>query len=242
MINQNVNPVREPELKDVLEIFRKQIFLELNCHHIGQIQEFNPDNQTAKITINYQKTFFIQNTNTGVFEPVLKEYPILVDCPVVIMSGGTANLTFPIAKGDNCILLFNDRDIDNWFQAGNTTLANATARLHSFSDAIALVGLKALNQSIESYDTERARLQNGQAYVGVGTEKIKVANDSTTLNTLLQDLLTELQDLTSQLSTLTVTGVTAGGGVSSVPANAAAISAIGVNLSTIASQIGELLE
>jgi len=241
-----------PSMKDLLNAFGQDLLINFNCHHIGTIQSFNALLQTATATINYQKTFFTLNKLTQQYEPTMKPYPTILDCPIVVLSGGSTALTFPIAKGDQCLILFNDRDMDNWF-SGSSTSGVATARLHSFSDAIILVGLNSLNTLWTLYDMTRAVLRAGKVpgtmtAVGVNPSNSKVLVSNTyptntiTLNTLLQQLLTSLQSLTNQLSLLTVTGVTSGAGVSGVPSNAPAITAIGTQIGTIATAIGNLLE
>lgn len=238
-VQQN-RKLADPSMKDLLDLFKKQIFLDMNCHHIGKVSKFYPATQTIDASINYKKVFNIRQAD-GTYTYELKDYPPLVDVPVVILGGGSFNLSFPITAGDDCVLLFNDRAIDNWYASGQVVGVPST-RLHSFSDAIALVGLKAAVNAIASYDETRAKLFNGQTMVGVSDSKVKIANAATTLNTLLQSLTTQLQALTTQLSALTVTGVTPGGGVSGVPSNAAAIATIGTNIGTLATQIGGLLE
>ena len=57
---QNINLVpNDPHLKDLLDYYKKLLKLEFCCHHIGTIEIFDPLNQTAQISINYQKTFQI---------------------------------------------------------------------------------------------------------------------------------------------------------------------------------------
>ena len=244
----------EPNMRDVLNLLKKEIFLELNCHHIGTVQSFSSTAMTVKATINYTKTFFERNSQTGLYSPVQVNYPVIIDCPIVCLGGGKTNLTFPIAQGDECLVLFNDRDLDNWFTSGQVGPV-ASSRLHAFSDAICLVGLKSKPNLLTNYDTTRPVLRGGTAVLGVNpsSNKILATNVaptgssgsytySTTLNTLLQTLITDLTMLTTALSTLTVTGVTSGSGSSGVPANAAAIVAIGTSLTGLGTQIGALLE
>lgn len=233
-------PVTNPNLKDVLAQLKKDVFLSLNCHAIGTVESFDYQKQTVTVSVNYTKTSY-QRDELGNFDPVETNYPLLLDCPVVIISGGIGSLTMPIDVGDQCLVLFNDRDIDNWFSGATTGPVNS-GRLHALSDAIALIGLFPMNDSITDYDTGRVVLKYGTTVVGIGQTKIELSNEDTTLNTLLQDLMTELQSLCTQLEALTVTGVTAGGAVSGPPANAAAIAAISANLSTIATEIGGLLQ
>lgn len=232
-------------LKDLLDLVKRDIKKELNCHAVATVQSFTNGagtNSPARLTatINYQKTTFELN-DAGQYVPVLTPYPILVDCPVIVLGGGGARMTFPIAPGDECLVLFNDRDLDNWYQ-GATTLGVPTARMHSFADGIALVGLYNSNRAFSTYDAVRAVLYGtGSAYVGVGPSLIKIANNATTLNTQLQALITQLKDLTNACAAITVT-CAAPGNPSTVPINAATITAVATQLTSIASQIGGLLE
>lgn len=143
----------EPQLADLLELKKKEFLLSVNAHHIGTIESFDSTKQTATVSINYKKTYYRPNPITGANEPQLVDYPLLVDCPVVCLGGGNARLTFPIAEGDECIVLFNDRDIDTWFR-GNSSAGTATPRLHSISDGIALVGVRSLPHVLLGYDDE----------------------------------------------------------------------------------------
>lgn len=252
---QNLIPNGDPQLADLLLLMKKDIFLSMNCHAIVKIQEFFPSDQTATATIEYKQTYFQKNAD-GSYTPKLVDYPTLVKCPVFIYGGGGGALTFPIAKGDSALVCFNDRDFDDWF-TGKTSGPPPTSRLHGFSDAIIFVGLRPLLQSISGYDTERALLKYNNARVGVGkSSKVLIANNSKTLQPLLNTLISQIKDLVTAVNTLvtqtaaiTVTGVTPGGGVSNVPANAVAIANIASTLTTIttglttsANDLGSLLE
>lgn len=240
IIKQNLLP-EHPDLADLIAIAKTDTLLSIFCHHIGTIQSFDADNQTATATINYTRTYFNRQA-TGLYTPVQKDYPILVDCPVVFLGGGDTALTMPVAIGDECLVLFNDRDIKNWF-AGNPKGPVSTPRLHSSADGLIIVGIRSLPNVLEGFDTIRALLSNGTVKLGINPSNNKVLiSNGTTLNSLLQDLCTQLQSLTSTLSSLTVTAVSGGLGTSGPPSNAAAITSIGTQISSIASNIGNLLE
>lgn len=169
--DQNINLIpNEPGLKDLLDYFKKLIKLEFCCHHIGTIQSFNSTNQTAQITINYTKTFLeideIGNTTT-----TTKNYPTLLECPVICLGGGLGSLTFPITTGDECLIFFNDRDLDNWFN-GSSNSAPATARLHAFTDAVALVGVRSLPNVLTGYDSSSVVLKLGENTLKVESDNI----------------------------------------------------------------------
>lgn len=241
-----------PTLKDLFDAFKRDVFLNLNCHAIATIQSFNASNQTVSASINYTRTYYEKNSdptkNEGSFyKAVDVDYALLVDCPVIILSGGESLLTFPIKKGDQCLMFFNDRSIDQWFENGQKASLKSN-RLHSLSDGIAIIGLRPLNKSIANYDESRAVLRSGGAALAVrdDTDKVLITNNypenSVTLRTLLQTLITQVQSLVTATAAITVTGVTSGGGVSGVPANAATITAISTQLSNTSTQIGALLE
>lgn len=243
---QNQIP-NEPSLADLLDLKKKETLLGLNCHHLATIQSFDADRQVATATINYKKTFIQLNPATGVYGPVQKDYPILADCPVIVLGGGAGALTFPIQPGDECIALFNDRDINNWFN-GSSNSQVASPRLHSFADAIILVGVRSLANTLDNYDSLRAVLRNGTTLVGVGPTLIKIANQTTTLNTLLQSLLTDITALNTALITLTtaMSSATPATVVAqiAVPSGVAttAITAVSTSIAALATQIAGLLE
>jgi len=234
--------VNDPTLSDLLMMFKKNVFASLNCHHIGTIQKFDPADQTCQATINYKMTFYKTNEK-GIQETYYEDYPILIDAPAIILSGGAANLTFPISVGDECLCIFNDRDIDNWWASGQVK-ENETARMHSFTDGLILVGLKSLAKKITDYDMNHAQLSWGNAKLGITNAKVLVSNTTNTLNDLLQELITEVKDLATQCAAIQVTGVTPNlpTYVSGPPSNASDISAIGTQLGDTATKIAALLE
>ena len=191
----------DPSLKDLFDLNKKDTFLSMNCHAIGIVEEFDLSNQTVKARIAYKKTFYQKEGKN--YKEVLVDYPFLIDCPAIVISGGPFSLKMPIKRGDECLVLFNDRSIDKWFESGSVLQLDSD-RLHSFSDGIVLVGLRSLARSIEGFDNEKvklgdethdlvlgageATLKSGSSVVSV-KEKIMIKNSSKNLNTLLQDLI-----------------------------------------------------
>lgn len=226
----NKQAVANPRLSDLLDLFRKEIFLNLNCQDIGTIQEFDSVTQTAKITIVYKQTY----------DDGPRDYPVLAQVPVLFLGGGNAFLSFPVAPGDECLVLYNDRDIDNWIKSGQVVSPN-TDRLHSFADGFALIAPRNATRVIPGFDTARARLQNGDAYVGVGETLIKVANATTTLNTLISELISTIKSMSI---TVPASGLSAPGGGGPVTGTATGVVSPGSQsaLDGVASDMGDLLE
>lgn len=194
-----------PQLADWGDLLQTEVMQNLNCHAVGTIQDFDATTQKATVSINYK---WIKNGNTYDYQP-------LVDCPVIIAGGGGGYLTFPIAVGDTCMVFFNDVDMDRWFTS-NQIAEPKTGRMHAFTDAVVLVGLRSFKTPVPDYATDAAQFRFGDTLVSLDS-KIQLMNAATDIKTLLNGLI----DL---IALITVTCATPGN-PSSPPINAAAITA-----------------
>lgn len=222
-------PAADPDLKTLLDAFKTDIMLATNCHAIATVQSVSQNSNgllTVSATVNYSRTYFVQQLD-GTYLTQQVSYPLLIDCPVVVLGGGTASLTFPVAQGDQCLIMFNDRDLDNWF-AGAKSGPVASARLHSFSDGIALVGFN-INGT---YSTTHAMLSNGSTQIGASNSLVLINNSAG------HSLGAILAALTSALHTF-MTSVSAASSVAQV---AAAASTANSAMATANTQIAGLLE
>lgn len=125
-----------PDLPSVLSNLKSDILKSINCINIGTIQAFDITSQTATIKLSIKRIISIAADGSK----TLQERPLLLECPCFILSGGGAYINMPISEGDGCLVLFNDRDIDNWFIGGDDEAPN-TIRMHDISDGFALVGI-----------------------------------------------------------------------------------------------------
>ena len=86
-------------------------------------------------------------------------------------------LTFPINQGDECIILFNDREIDNWYGQGGSQ-AFTTHRTHDYSDAIVIVGLRNALKALTTYNNEAIELNyNDTSKVSIYQDKINIDSE-----------------------------------------------------------------
>lgn len=172
----SVKPIHPPGLPEAFDASKRDVFSSLNCVQIGKIIDFDSANQTASIELLLKQVTNIDLQGVKTFQ----ESPTLIKkCPCLTLFGGTAFLSLPIQPGDNCLVLFNDREIDNWFVNGGTQ-ATTTPRMHDVSDAMAIVGVRSLQESISTYLANGIRLSYGG-----GTAKIDLqANAINSLATL----------------------------------------------------------
>lgn len=205
------------DLTTYIDEIKQEIFTDLNCVSIGKIEKYTKAEQTAEIQIQYKRKLDDGN---------IIEYPLLVDCPVFILQGGGAFLEFPITVGDYCLVLFNDRDIDDWWSA-EIYKEPCSNRKHSLSDGFALVGINP-KTNVLTLDGSKIRLVCGN--------KEFTIEDATFIN-LLQatESFIKGDTLCNALLTLCTTIATATSGTTSQ--NAAGIETVKSAFSTFNSQI-----
>lgn len=92
--------------------------------------------------------------------------PLLQDVPVLFPRGGNCTLTFPVAAGDECLVIFSARCIDAWWQSGGVQIP-MEPRMHDLSDGFALVGPFSQATKIANVSTSTVQLRSddGSTYV-----------------------------------------------------------------------------
>lgn len=211
-------------LRDLSDQIKRELLLEMNCQAVAKVVAFNSEVQTVTCQILYGQQYLQRDPRSGKYAPVLVKYPLLIDLPVVVLGGGGGHITFPIAAGDECLVLFNDRDIDNWY-AGTAGGAVASDRLHSMSDGFALIGVHSKSTSIARYDSSRiaityqpAGVRQGRLKVGT---KIVIGNATVDFRTQFDIFLNGLSAFLAATAGASTAGQIAAGAATFVPIAAA---------------------
>ena len=123
----------------------------------GIIVSFNSEQQTASVQPAIKRIFKTIEADKEILVPT--DLPMLINVPIVFPRGGGFSLTFPIAAGDECLLVFAERSIDSWHKFGGVKEPH-NKRFHSLSDATAFVGLSSIPNKIPSYNPNDAVLRN----------------------------------------------------------------------------------
>jgi len=161
----------EPDLEDIISGAISDYAYSFYCHRVGTVKSFNPDSQTASIQLVDKGVFF---TDQG---DVIVDFPLLVNCPVMINKGAKGGFTMPVNKGDTCLVCFNDRDLDNWLVDGLTQRPN-TLRTHDLSDGIAIVGIRNQINKITDYNNDATEINYESNQISLDSEKISLINSS----------------------------------------------------------------
>lgn len=185
----------------------------MNCIKLGEIVSFDKEKQVATVKILHRKTPDYNLALSG-----NAEYPLLSNVPVFVLQGGGASVTFPISAGDQCLLVFADYMIDNWWISGDVSTSDFP-RQHDISDAIAIVGLNALPKVIQDYSNFLKLSYNDDNYIEVRnhsiqmqTENVNCSQDLSVTRDLSASTATaELHDKRGVSGVFTDTGVGASG-------------------------------
>lgn len=99
---------------------------------VGVIESYDATTCTASVQPLVMRAIQSENGTQFVRQTVVD------DAPVAFLGGGDARLTFPIKRGDECLLLVPSRSGDRWSAFGGEVDPQDT-RHHHITDAIVLV-------------------------------------------------------------------------------------------------------
>lgn len=138
----------------------------------GIIQSFSPGAVTATVQLAIKGLVHAPDGSAR-----FVNLPLLVDVPVHFPRGGGCTLTFPVAAGDECLVVFAARCIDGWWQSGGVQ-APMEPRIHDLSDGFAFVGFFSQATKIAGISTASAQLRSndGTTYIDLNptTKKVKI--------------------------------------------------------------------
>lgn len=130
-------------------------------------------------------------------------YPLL-DVPIVFPASGGFALTFPLAVGDEVLIVIASRCIDAWWQSGGIQ-EPMEARMNDLSDGFAIPGPKSQPHVLPSINSTKAMLRNnaGTVYLSMGS-KFAMKNAVTDLKTVLSALTLSLETFATGLDAITL--------------------------------------
>lgn len=206
-------------LASTIKLGVKNSLKDLHTSMPGIVQSYDNAKQLATVQPAIKRVLITQDDDGKEFlQPT--DLPILINVPVIFPRGGGFSLSFPVKKGDECLLIFNERAIDNWHKFGGVKEPNAR-RFHSISDAVCYVGLSSEPNKIPSASSTDAVLQKEDGSVKIvlkdsGDLEIEGGNVDLTATTKVTVTAPQAEVIgaTTVTGTLQVTGaITASGGL-----------------------------
>ncbi len=131
----------------------------------GRVTAFDPAKRTAQVQPTVQARVNNRDGSTS-----WVNMPLLVDCPVAFPAGGDLLLTFPLAPGDEVLVIFSSRCIDNWWKLGGIQ-PQAELRMHDLSDGFVIPTVQS-EPNLVPVDMGAAELRNK-----AGTSKVRLLNN-----------------------------------------------------------------
>ena len=102
----------------------------------------------AKITKVNQKTIDCKPVISRLVNDKAVDLPVFIEVPIINFLGGSSSIQMPLAVGDYAVLFVVERCFDEWY-SGNDFKPPLEARIHDYSDCIALVGLKNMSGELD---------------------------------------------------------------------------------------------
>ena len=217
-----------PDLTKLLQQFGRNLANQFNCHRVGRITAFDSNTLICKVKL----------LDKLIFNGTEEEYVEFTNMPLLIYATETAGLTLGNVVGAECVVHFNDTDIDNWLQTGEAYAPNSL-RSHDFNDGfVELRPFDHLAAQKMSYDSEgvalynngtkvqlkddgSAVITNGSAVITLSGGTIAITGDVTISGDLtVNKTITATTDvMTNNISLKQHThgGVTTGGGSTGLP-------------------------
>lgn len=144
---------------------------------IGIIESFDPEKQTAVIQPAIKRVITVEDRDTITYST--ENTPLLVNVPIVFPGGGDWFMTFPIKKGDECIIFSMERSIGNWKKNGGIQDPSSYKRKLSYKDAVAIVGIQSNASSLPSFNADEPELRNrdGSTKLTMGSSGMVITGD-----------------------------------------------------------------
>ena len=138
-----------------LRLLTLMIALDIRVAMPGIIESYDPDPQTATIQPAIRENVNINGNQEWT------DIPLLVDVPILFPRAGGYSITFPVAKGDECLVIFADCCYDAFWQSGGVQ-NQVDRRRHDLSDGLAII----------------TKISQPNRLTGVSTNSLQIRNDA----------------------------------------------------------------
>lgn len=177
-----------PGLNEVIEMTVDYILNDVHTCMPGQVVSYDASKQTATVQPAIKRVI------NGVAQPM----PQIHNVPVVTPATSGAWLLVPVSAGDNVLLHFSGRSIDQWWQHGGQVDPQNPAKF-SLTDCIAVPGLNPSTSPISRKGSPSSvELANGAGWLEITPAgKFKLTNGAQELLTVLDNVLSHLIGLST---------------------------------------------
>jgi phage baseplate assembly protein gpV len=144
------------------------------------VVSFNPGPGVGGQTVVVQPAVQENILRNGAVVPT--DLPQLSNVAVALPRAGGFALSFPIAPGDECLVVFTDMSYDAWWQSGGTANNQPERRRHDLTDGIAIFGIWSQPRQLVGYSADSAQLRSddGATVIDVKSGQVSITPDGGT--------------------------------------------------------------
>ena len=156
------------------------IMFRIRCAIPAIIQSYDPGTNTVEVQPAIRERLVLEDGSIQYLN-----LPLLINVPVVFPSSGSASITFPIGKGDECLIVFSDLAIDNFWTSGSVQNP-IEVRRHDLSDGIAIPCSLSVTRARGAgngmnIQSSKVTIKSDKAYVEVAPTTVKVIQGDTAI-------------------------------------------------------------
>lgn len=211
------NELEYDNLSDWLAFCVKQVIKDLFICLPGIVQSYNAESKRAVI---------LPAVKQVMTDGKIVNYPTLFDVPVMFPSGGGFSITTPLTQGDAVLVIFSQRDIED-FKGSYKNTTPRQDQICGLKDGIALAGFGELSTNLATSDGISIQNKTATSFVTVENNKITVTAPTVEINSS-QQLQVTSPDVTINGS-LNVTGGVSWSGTATGNSGAPASFSGGIN-------------
>jgi len=119
------------KMPDVLKIAFQSFMNNVHTCIPGTIESYDPVKKKVSVKPGIKKEL-----DTGSIS-----YPVITDVPVMFPCTKDSIITFPLKKGDGCLILFSETCLERYLSAAGEEVEAGDKRKFALSDAICIPGL-----------------------------------------------------------------------------------------------------
>lgn len=211
-----------PDLTKLLKLFGRNLSAKFNCHRVGRITAFNSNTLICNVKL----------LDKFIFGDIEQDYAEFTNMPLLIYATESAGLTLGNIVGSECVVHFNDTDIDNFLQTGEAYAPNSLRR-HDLADGFVELrpydhlaadkityyvnGVELYNGNVKIHlnDDGTVEITNGSAVITMSGNDVSIAGNLSVSGTITAG--TDVKVGTISLKTHKHGGVTSGGSSTGTP-------------------------
>lgn len=153
---------RSPDIGEVLENVREAAGADIRVACVARVVRWSAATPREVDVQPIHKRAYVGEDGSRVAD----KQPVIPSVPLVYPGGGGFVLTWPMAVGDEVLLVFSDDSLDKYLAGAGGDIDPEDDRHHHMADAVAIAGVRSLNAATSVSGTAVQAGTNGGTFQG----------------------------------------------------------------------------